>query len=110
MVRWRGGVDGRSRRRGGLGGALEPVIAAVEGSLVDVVVPGGPGDEIRWEDQTSSVSLARQDPNPAYDESDRLWHLRFRADRRGTVVLRLSRQRPGRRPMRTQVTLRIGPG
>ena len=86
----------------------EPVIAAIEGSLVDVVVPGGPGDQIRWEDQTSSVTLAPEDPNPAYDEQDRLWHLRFKVERRGTVVLRLVRERPGHRPVRTRVTLRIG--
>lgn len=82
---------------------------AVEGCLVDVVLPGDPGDVIRWEDQNASVSLAPQDPNPAYDELDRLWHLRFRAERRGTVVLRLVRERAGRRPVRTRVTLRIGP-
>ncbi len=86
-----------------------PVVAAVEGSLVDVVLPGGAGDVIRWEDQSESVTLAPEDPNPAYDEGERLWHLRFRAHRPGTVVLRLVRERPGLRPVRIRVTLRIGP-
>lgn len=83
--------------------------AGAEGSLIDVVVPGGAGDVIRWEDQTSSVSLAPEDPNPAYDADERLWHLRFRAERRGTVDLRLTRERDGRRPLKTTVTLRIAP-
>jgi len=83
-------------------------VAAVEGSLVDVVLPGGAGDVIRWEDQSTSVSLAPEDPNPAYDEAERLWHLRFRAHLPGTVVLRLVRERPGLRPVRIRVSLRIG--
>ncbi|HWC09651.1 MAG TPA: hypothetical protein VG455_00365 [Acidimicrobiales bacterium] len=89
--------------------AGRPSFAAVEGCLVDVVLPGDPGDTIRWLDQSPSVSLALEDPNPAYDPVDRLWHLRFRAQRRGTVILRLLRERPGRRPMKVSVTLRIGP-
>lgn len=82
-------------------------MAAVEGSLVDVVLPGNPDDVIRWEDQSSSLSLAAEDPNPAYDEGERLWHLRFRALRRGTVVLRVVRERPGLRPVKVRVSLRI---
>ena len=74
-----------------------------------MVVPGDEGDTIRWLDQSASVTLAQDDPNPAYDPVDRLWHLRFRAERRGTVNIRLLRERPGRRPMRIAVTLRIGP-
>jgi len=98
------------RRRGALPRrAARPVVGAVEGCLVDVVLPGGAGDVIRWEDQSSSVSLAPEDPNPSYDEGERLWHLRFRADRQGTVVLRLVRERPGQRPVKTRVSLRIGP-
>lgn len=74
-----------------------------------MVVPGSPGDVIRWMNQSSAVTLAKEDPNPAYDHEDRLWHLRFRAERAGTVVLHLVRDRPGRRPLRTNVTLRIRP-
>ncbi len=84
-------------------------MAAVEGSLVDVVLPGGAADVITWEDQSSSVSLAPEHPNPAYDEGERLWHLRFRAHQQGTVELRLLRERPGLRPVRIRVSLRIGP-
>jgi len=88
---------------------VRPRFAAVEGCLVDIVVPGDPEDRIRWTDQSTAVSLAREDPNPAYDEDDRMWHLRFRAERQGTVELRLVRERPGRRPVKTRITLRIGP-
>jgi hypothetical protein len=97
---------GRStlRSKGG-----RPTFAAVEGCLVDVVVPGDEGDTIRWLDQSPTVSLAPDDPNPVYDPVDRLWHLRFRAERRGTVNLRLLRERPGRRPVKVSVSLRIGP-
>jgi len=86
-----------------------PVVAATEGSLVDVVLPGNPTDVIVWENQSEAVSLAPEDPNPAYDEVERLWHLRFRAHRRGLVVLRLTRERPGLRPVKVRVSLRIGP-
>ncbi len=55
------------------------------------------------------MSLSQDDPNPVYDPVDRLWHLRFRAEHRGTVVIRLLRERPGRRPVKTSLTLRIGP-
>ena len=96
--------------RGALGArGGRPTFAAVQGCLVDVVLPGDEGDTIRWLDQSPAVSLARDDPNPAYDPVDRLWHLRFRAERRGTVVIRLLRERPGRRPVKVAVTLRIGP-
>lgn len=98
------GGRGTLRARGG-----RPTFAAVEGCLVDVVLPGDPGDSIRWLDQSPAVSLAQEDPNPAYDPVDRLWHLRFRAEHRGTVVIRLLRERPGRRPVKTSLTLRIGP-
>ncbi|MFN2607702.1 MAG: hypothetical protein ABR511_07370 [Acidimicrobiales bacterium] len=89
--------------------AAQPFVAAAEGCLVDVVVPGDAADVVRWAKPTEAVTLAAEDPNPCYDEGDRLWHLRFRAERRGTVELRLVRERPGRRPLRTRVTLRIGP-
>jgi len=102
-------MSGAGRRGARPGRGSRPVVAAVEGSLVDVVLPGGAGDVIRWEDQSSSVSLAPEDPNPAYDDLERLWHLRFRAERRGTVVLRLVRERPGLRPIKIRVSLRIGP-
>lgn len=102
-VRGRGGLGGR-RARGG-----RPTVAAVEGCLVDVAVAGDPGDVIRWVEQSSAVSLAREDPNPAYDHDDRLWHLRFRAEKAGTVLLHLVRDRPGKRPVTTNVTLRIRP-
>lgn len=102
------------RRRGGLGGlrglgSSRPVVAAVAGCLVDVVVPGDPGDVIHWVEPLAAVSLAREDPNPAYDHDERLWHLRFRAEKPGTVVLHLVRDRPGKRPVKTSMTLRIRP-
>jgi hypothetical protein len=102
-VRRRGGVG----RVPGLGG--RPTIAAVAGCLVDVVVPGDPGDVIRWIEPSAAVSLAREDPNPAYDHDDRLWNLRFRAEKPGTVVLHLVRDRPGKRPIKTSMTLHIRP-
>jgi hypothetical protein len=99
--------------RGGLGGlrALsgKPTFAAVAGCLVDVTVPGDAGDLIRWVEQSSAVSLAQEDPNPAYDHDERLWHLRFRAEKPGTVVLHLVRDRPGKRAVTTTMTLRIRP-
>ena len=98
---------------GGLGGlrALSgrPTVAAVAGCLVDVAVAGDPGDVICWVEQSPEVSLAREDPNPAYDHEERLWHLRFRAEKPGTVVLHLVRDRPGKRPVRTSMTLRVRP-
>jgi hypothetical protein len=97
------------RKGGGLGLGGRPTVAAVAGCLVDVVVPGDPGDVIRWVEPSSAVSLAREDPNPAYDHDERLWHLRFRAEKPGTVVLHLVRDRPGKRPVNTSMTLRIRP-
>ncbi len=102
-------MSGVSRRRALPIRGGRPVIAAVEGSLVDVVLPGAPGDVIVWENRSEAVSLAPEDPNPAYDEVERLWHLRFRAHTSGLVVLRLTRQRPGHRPVKVRVSLRIGP-
>ncbi len=81
----------------------------MDGSLVDVVLPGTPGDVIVWENQSDAVPLAPEEPNLAYDEGERLWHLRFRAHTRGLVVLRLTRQRPGHRRVKIRVSLRIGP-
>ena len=102
-------MSGVRRRRAGTKRGVGPAVAAVQGSLVDVVLPGDANDVIVWEDQSSSVSLAPEDPNPAYDEGERLWHMRFRAHQQGTVVLRLVRQRPGLRPVKIRVSLNIGP-
>ena len=105
----RGGLGG-VRRLGALGGrGGSPTVAAVAGCLFDVVVPGESGDVVRWVGPSPAVSLAREDPNPAYDPDERLWHLRFRAEKPGTVALRLVRDRPGKRPVETSLTLRIRP-
>lgn len=78
------------------------------GTLVDVVVPGDADDAVRWVGVDPAVALGDQDPDPVYDQDDRLWHLRFRPEQAGDAVLHLIRERPGRRPLKVRVTLRIG--
>ena len=86
-----------------------PEVAAYEGGLVDIVVPGDPDDVVRWVGVDPKAAITDLESDPVYEEDDRLWHLRLRAQLAGSAVLSLVRERPGRRPVKLRVSVQIGP-